>query len=158
MTDLDRVMDIKDGAVDVMKKDGNNQWDKDYPSRERFKADISNGDLYVYDKQEHIVGMICLTSNEDEEYKKIPWKIKGKHLIIHRMAVSKDCQGEGIAKSLIDYAIELAKQKEVAIIKCDTYSLNPRAKQLFKTMGFSYVASTYFGRKPLPFYCFEKII
>lgn len=45
--DLDAIEEIIDGAVEFMRRSGQNQWQDGYPNRNVFELDIGNGIAYV---------------------------------------------------------------------------------------------------------------
>ena len=88
----------------------------------------------------------------------MPWSATGKELVVHRLAIAKESYGRGYAKYLLSYAIELAKERNVAIIKLDTYSKNPMAQKLFLGMGFTYVGDIQFPQSELDYHCYEMVM
>ncbi|MCT4542814.1 MAG: GNAT family N-acetyltransferase [Vallitalea sp.] len=158
INDINSIMKVKIEAVNVMKQDNNDQWDDEYPSKEMFINDINSNELYVYEIENEIAGVMCITTKEDDEYKPVNWSVTGKHFIVHRLAIADKFRKNGIAMKLLSYAETLGKENDILIIKLDTFSKNKRAQNLFVKMGYNYVSDIHFPRKKEPYHCYEKII
>ena len=158
MNDLKRIMEIKDDAVAFMNSQGNDQWNDHYPTEATFVDFINRGYLHLLEEEGQIVGMIGLVDHQDEEYKPMPWSAQGQDLVVHRLALAKEAYGKGYAKFLLNYAIEVAKKRNVAIIKLDTYCKNKVAQKLFLDTGFVYVGDINFPQSDLPYHCYEMVI
>jgi ribosomal protein S18 acetylase RimI-like enzyme len=156
--DINSIMRIKSEAVNVMNEDNNDQWNNNYPSKEMFINDINSDELYVYEIDEEIAGIICITTKEDEEYKSVNWSATGKQFIVHRLAISDKFRKNGIAMKLLNYAEDLGRKQYISIIKLDTFSKNRRAQNLFTKMGYNYVSDINFPRKKEPYHCYEKVL
>ena len=75
------------------------QWDEQYPSREIIKKDISEGSAFGFFQSDELRGYIVLNEEYSPEYNSLEWKDKnGTALIVHRLSIKADCQGQGIAK------------------------------------------------------------
>ncbi len=158
MEDLPRLLEIKADAVAFMISHNNDQWNEHYPTKEAFIEFIEKGYIHVLVEEDTIIGMVGLVDEQDEEYKPLPWSAKGDELVVHRLAVAKETYGRGYAKYLLSYAIEVAKKRNVAIIKLDTYSKNPTAQKLFLDMGFKYVGDIYFPQSVDEYHCYEMVM
>ena len=49
------------------------QWTDSYPSYDILTNDIRNEELYELRSKEEILGVICLNSNQEPEYRTIDW-------------------------------------------------------------------------------------
>lgn len=103
----------------------------------------SNTDFlfFAYDEKE-ILGYIllkCITIPEN------PYMFERKRFEIDQLCVTQKKRKKGIGKTLIEYAISLAKQKGIAHIELCVWSENTVAKTTFEKLGFN----TYFERKKL---------
>ena len=90
------------------------QWNENYPSKEIFRKDIRNNDLFVARINSEIVGCIMLSSYKDDVYKNVKWISEdNNNLYIHRLAVHPSFQKKGIARKMMDYAEAYAKSKTI---------------------------------------------
>ena len=162
--DLDDINIFVRNVVKVMNANGNFQWDDNYPLKQHFLEDIRNGELYVYCdtnlKCEKVVGVVALTTAPCPEYAQAP----GVDLSIpgvtpHRLGVSLDYQGRGIAKSLLMYADEVCKSKGWRFIRIDTNKVNTVMQRLISSCSFIFKGEIALNNKPgFVFYCYEKML
>ena len=158
LSDLDRIMEIISEAVAEMKSYGNTQWDENYPNNETFITDINNNSLYVYEEDNLIKGLVCIDTDEDEEYKNLNWSLNENCMVTHRMAIDSKFRNNQIASKLMDFCENLALKKGVKYLKADTYSINIKMNSFFKKRGYNFVSEIYFKGKEKPFYAYEKIL
>lgn len=158
ISDLTDIMEIKNQAITLMKKEDNDQWDDNYPSKESFINYIIRLEMYVAIINEELVGMIVITTLQDIWYENVNWSIKKPLYTIHRLAIKKEFRGKQIASLLLTFAKNLAKDNNIAIIKADTYSMNSRMPNIFIKNGFVYVGKCYFNQKKSPYLCYEYIV
>ena len=158
LSDLDRIMEIISEAVAEMKSYGNTQWDENYPNNETFITDINNNSLYVYEEDNLIKGLVCIDTDEDEEYKNLNWSLNENCMVTHRMAIDSKFRNGGIAGKLMDCCEEIALSNGVRYLKADTYSINTKMTSFFKKRGYNFVGEIKFPSKEKPFYVYEKIL
>lgn len=155
--DIDLIMGIVQIVVKEMNDAGNDQWNEVYPKADDFLKDIENETLYVHENEEgNLLGFICLDDNEPVAYEGAKWTSRKEALIIHRMAVSNEARGLGVARALMKYAETLASEKNIEYIHSDTYSKNIPMNGLFKKMGYTFTGSISMKGKPFEFNCYEK--
>ena len=114
--DLDALMDIFDGAKQIMRASGNlQQWNDGYPSREVVMRDIEAGHCYVMCEicdagqvgdAEHIIGTMALIPGPDPTYSYIEgeWPGDEPYYVIHRIATA--APGRNVARTMFDWAFE----------------------------------------------------
>ncbi len=135
--ELFEIENIYSDARAFMRESGNSeQWKNSYPSRELIESDIKNGNLYVC---EDVGGaLLCVfyyKTGNDKTYEKITmgeWKNDFPYGVIHRIAVSKNSHGKGVAKAVFDYAFSLCGN-----LKIDTHKDNIPMQRALEKCGFS---------------------
>ena len=131
--EIPEVQELVQECIKEMNADGIHQWNDQYPPLDIFSADIAKGDLFKMEEEGRIIGIIVITAEPEEEYKKIEWVDKsGKHLVVHRLAVHPRWLRQEVASKLLDFAEEFARANGYSSIRIDTFSLNPRSIQLFE--------------------------
>jgi ribosomal protein S18 acetylase RimI-like enzyme len=158
LLDLKQIMKIVETSKLDMHSYGNFQWNEDYPKENDFIKDIDEGTLFVYDIEGIIAGIICINNAEPEEYKTANWSKKKQAITLHRLAVSKKFQGQGIAYKLMNHANTICAQNEIDYLKTDTNSLNVKTQALLRKCGYSFTGEITFIDHPGIFYCYEKTI
>ena len=135
--DIGRIEKIYEDARAFMRQSGNMyQWQGVYPSRENIISDINDSCLYLCIENDLILGVFYFRIGEDETYKTIydgKWLNESEYAVIHRIAVSSESRGKGVASFCFEYALDRFPN-----IKIDTHKDNlPMQKALTKN-GFSY--------------------
>ncbi len=128
---------IYNDARIFMRKSGNlNQWSGGYPSSDTITSDILSSNLYVCCECEEILGVFFFNIGNDPTYEKIydgKWLNDDKYGVIHRIAISDNARGKGVASKCFEFAFEKCNN-----IKIDTHRDNiPMQKALAKN-GFKY--------------------
>jgi ribosomal protein S18 acetylase RimI-like enzyme len=153
LNDLPNVMELVRSCVRYMESEGIDQWDEFYPDEATCSGDIERHELFLLERDSRISGIITLNEFQEPAYREVSWHYSGKALVVHRLAVDPSCQGQGIARELMQFACESARQQRYATIRLDAFAGNPRAVAMYKRLGYRRAGSVLF-RKGL-FYCFE---
>ena len=131
------------------------QWDDIYPSYALLKEDIHNKTLFVFKNKGHIVGITVLNEQQEPEYQNISWKYQeGKVLVVHRLCIHPNFQGQGIAKQLMTFTEQYAKSNNYNSIRLDAFKQNENAVLLYKNRKYHQAGIVNFRKGA--FYCFEK--
>mgnify|MGYP006422528681 CR=1 FL=1 len=155
LRDLKEILEITKEAVNLMNKNGNDQWDKNYPTKEIFETDIKNNNLYFKKDANNILGFIVLNEKEADEYKNLDWKYDNA-LIVHRLVVNVNYRKQKVASDLLSFAEKIAIKKYLYYLKTDTYIKNTPALRLFKKFNYEYIGDVNFRDKKYSFKCFHK--
>lgn len=158
LEDIDEVIRIKNEAIDYMAENGNDQWDREYPTYNTFLNFIKSDYLYIVQDNQGPLGIIGIVDKEDKEYSTINWSPSNTSITVHRMAISERGRGKGLGQLLLNFAIGEAKNRGVDIIKMDTYFKNIPAQSLFKKMGFIYKGSINFPQREGDYLCYEMLL
>jgi GNAT superfamily N-acetyltransferase len=159
LSDIPAIMHLIAGVVPVMNAAGNLQWDSTYPNTTVFEKDISLNQLWVADIDGDIAGIAAITTDQEPEYAAVGWDINETAIVTHRLAVSVNHQGKGIAAALLQQADEVARSRGIGKLRIDTNTQNKATQKLFPKLGYSYVGEIGLGFRPnLRFYCYEKVI
>lgn len=163
INDVPRILEIIGDAKALLKSLNIDQWQNGYPNQEQIENDISNGESYVILNDENtIVATTMFTLRPEPTYKKV---VDGKWIIdetkpygvIHRLAMSKDFRGQGIAKFVFKELHQQLKEDGIQSLKIDTHEDNKGMQSLIKKMGYQYCGIIYtsYGAKRL---AFEKVV
>lgn len=140
--EIETIKQIYEDARTFMRQSGNmKQWTGGYPTEADITADIDNGILYVAVENKKIACVFCCMDTPEPTYEKIyegKWKDDGPYRAVHRIAVSKDCHGKGVAGICFDFALSFCGS-----VRIDTHRDNvPMQKTLLKN-GFEYCGIIY---------------
>lgn len=138
--------------------EGNPQWDASYPDVATITNDLQKQSLYALYLEDDLVGVVSLCEEQEIEYETIDWIDQfGRFLVIHRLAVHPDFQGQGLSKHLMEFAEGYARLHHYSSIRLDTYSAN-RLASAFYEKTYQYRGQLFFSKRPLPYNCYEKLL
>lgn len=134
-----RVIDETPGLTE------NVRWKKDvYPAEADFLRFIREGAMYLFTRGDSIVGAMAVTMYQTEAYHGIDWREKlddSDVAVIHTLCVSPDFQHCGLAKPMLDRAVDIAKKGGKRSIRLDAISTNLHAIRIYEKYGFEFRGS-----------------
>ena len=143
LSDLDQVMEAVEDSREVLRKQGNGQWQDGYPNRDDFINDINNCRLFVISDRSNsdIVVGVCALTYREEDYHHLyegEWLTDLPYMVMHRVALKKEYQGQGYGKQLFEVFIEQAKKEGYHSLRIDTHEGNKVMRHLIELYGFTY--------------------
>ena len=144
-----------------MRENGIDQWDENYPDYDSIANDLETKTLFAYREGDTIVGIVVLNETQDEEYGEINWSTSesDRNLVVHRLAVEPIHQGKGIARKIMDFAENFAREQEYDSIRLDTFSQNPRNQRFYTNRGYTDLGEVYLKyKKEHPYFCYELLL
>lgn len=155
--DLISINNIFLDAIQNMNAQNIFQWDELYPTLDIIKNDIRNNHMYVYLINDKPVSVVVINEQQELEYDTVNWTYTDEKIyVIHRLCVDAKVQGQGIGRKTMLLAEAEAIKKGYSSIRLDTFSQNPFALRLYKTLGYKCVGEINFRKGK--FYCFEKLL
>lgn len=133
-------------------------WSKDYPTKETFKNDIDKGELYLFYKQDSLIGAVCLNEEYDEHYNYVIWYSQKPALIIHRLFIDPEFRGKHLGEEILKWVIKYAINNKYKSIRLDTFSENRSAQRLYERLGFTHRGTIPLTGKCGLFWCYELIL
>lgn len=141
--DYIRVRDFYYSLIDAMEnaryKPG---WKRDvYPTSEFLKNSVENGELYIGEIDGVTASCMVLNHECNDGYKSVKWSVdaeKSELLVIHALGVHPDYSGKGIAKQMVQNALETARKNKIKTIRLDVLDGNLPAEKVYTKMGFVY--------------------
>lgn len=131
--DIPAITDIFCHARSYMKENGNpTQWGPDYPGIEVVKRDIQNGNCYVFEDENEIVGTFSFIMGEEPTYQIIEqggWHDHQPYGTIHRLAGNG--KRKGLAKACFDFC-----KKKIGYLRIDTHADNKPMQAAIQKAGF----------------------
>lgn len=159
LNDVDPIMQLISEVVPLMRAAGNFQWDDTYPNPAVFENDINLNQLWVADVDGAIGGVSAITTDQYEGYTQVGWDITLPAIVTHRLAVSVQYQGRGIAAALMQQAETEAINRGINLLRVDTNSQNQATQKLFPKLGYTFGGEFSLDFRPgLRFFCYEKVL
>jgi len=157
--DVPRIMEIINDAKALLKSLEIDQWQNGYPNSEQIENDIKNNESFVVvNNANEIMATTMFTTRKEPTYKIIEngsWIVSEDepYGVIHRLAMSKDFRGKGIAKFIFNELHLKLKEENIKSLKIDTHEENLGMQSLIKKMGYKYCGIIYtgYGAKRLAF-------
>lgn len=159
--ELNSILELTRACGRHMRENGIDQWDENYPDIDSLRRDIESKTLFAYRENDEVIGIVVLNETQDPEYAEINWSTResDRNIVVHRLAVSPDHQGKGIARKIMDFAEEWAKENDFDAIRLDTFSQNPRNQRFYKNRGYTELGSVYLSyKKEHPYFCYELLL
>ena len=155
--EISQIWEILQKAIERRKQDGSQQWQDGYPNPDVIKKDLEAGAAYVLTDDDTIIGYSAVLSHESA-YDKLEgkWLTHGDYLVVHRIAISEQYLGKGLAGKILEFIEELALSRHIHSIKADTNFDNLAMLKIFERSGYTYCGEVYLrgsARK-----AFEKLL
>lgn len=144
--DVPLIWEILQQAIIRRKKDGSLQWQDGYPNPQVIRKDIEAGAGYVLIDNDVVIGYSAVLFNDEPAYAGIEgkWLTTGDFVVVHRVAISEDHLGKGLAKRIFEFIEEIATGNNVYSIKADTNFDNIAMIKTFEKLGYTYCGEVYF--------------
>lgn len=141
--DYIRVRDFYYSLIDAM---GDSEykpgWERDiYPTQEFLIRSISKSELYLAEIDEDIAACMVVNHECNEGYDAVKWSVDANAselLVIHALGVHPVYSGKGIAKQMVQKAIDIASGSKIKTIRLDVLGGNMPAERAYTKMGFVY--------------------
>ena len=133
-------------AIVRRKNDGSQQWQDGYPNEDVIKQDITKGIGYVLIDDNIVAGYAAILFNDEPAYEQLKgtWLTNGDFAVVHRVAISDDYLGKGLAQKLFLFAEDLAKRNNIFSIKVDTNFDNIPMLKILEKLGYTYCGEVTF--------------
>lgn len=158
--DRESILEIIKESQAYFKEAGIDQWQNGYPNMETIEADIEAKKSYVLENEGNIVATAALSFNDESTYDVIyegEWVSNESYAVIHRVAVSREYKGNGIAGALFETLVPICKETGAVSIKIDTHEDNHSMQRFLEKLGFQYCGIIFLKDRNKRI-AFEKII
>ncbi len=136
LADIEDILSVYDSARTFMRATGNmTQWTGGYPARDVVLSDILQGKLYLCVEDGVTIGVFYYAEGEDPTYCRIydgAWLNDRPYAVIHRIAVSDDARGRGVARFIFDTCYAMCRN-----LKIDTHRDNLPMQRALEKNGFT---------------------
>lgn len=155
---MSQIWTIIQQAIVRRKNDGSQQWQDGYPNEDVIKQDIAKGIGYVLTDDNTIIGYAAILFNDEPAYELIKgtWLTNEEFIVVHRVAITDNYIGKGLAQKIFLFTEDLAIENKIFSIKVDTNFDNIPMLKILEKLGYSYCGEVSFrgnARK-----AFEKIL
>lgn len=141
-------MAVVRSAQQYLKKQGIDQWQDNYPTREIIEADINTAEAYVLDDDGHVAGYFAVYTADEPVYEYLEggcWLLQSKNFAaMHRVCISHEYRGKGLAHMIYTYAAERAHELGRDSIRVDTHHDNKIMRHMAESHGFVACGTVYY--------------
>lgn len=137
---LEDICRITDEAKAQLSSMGLDQWQKGYPSREIWKNDIIHQCAWIAHENECILGAFAYQTTPDPSYFEIngQWLTCTPYASMHRVCVSDNCKGKGVAGKMFEFGFNMARQDGFRSMRIDTHPDNLPMRRALSKAGFTH--------------------
>ena len=159
--EIDAIIALTQRCGKHMRENGIDQWDENYPDYSSIERDLKTETLFTFREGDILLGIVVLNETQDEEYGEINWSTteSDRNLVVHRLAVDPVHHGKGIARKIMDFAENFAREQQYDSIRLDTFSQNPRNQRFYTNRGYTDLGPVYLKyKKEHPYFCYELLL
>ncbi|WP_073507876.1 aminoacyl-tRNA hydrolase [Streptobacillus notomytis] len=146
LEDMEKILEIKELAIEYQKEIGLTQWSNNYPLEKDFKNDIELKRGYIYEKDNQIYAYASLNYDIDNMYlKTYDGNINNNidYSSIHRVMVNKNEMNKGIGKEFLEKLIRISTKDSRFVVRIDTHKDNIAMIKLIDKLNFKYIAKVH---------------
>nr|WP_244889878.1 GNAT family N-acetyltransferase [Streptobacillus notomytis] len=143
---MEKILEIKELAIEYQKEIGLTQWSNNYPLEKDFKNDIELKRGYIYEKDNQIYAYASLNYDIDNMYlKTYDGNINNNidYSSIHRVMVNKNEMNKGIGKEFLEKLIRISTKDSRFVVRIDTHKDNIAMIKLIDKLNFKYIAKVH---------------
>lgn len=135
---LEEMCRITAEAKAQLKSLGLDQWQKGYPSREIWEEDIRTQMAWLVVEENKILGVFAFQTTPDVSYGEIDgkWLTDGEYASMHRVCVSDDSKGKGVAGKMFAHGFAMAGNLGFPSVRIDTHPGNLPMQRALGKAGF----------------------
>ncbi len=154
-SDLPEILSLFRAATNHMDQQGVLQWDEIYPDESVLRDDIAQCTMTLGWIDGRIAVVFVLEYCKEDDYESADWRYCTSDIVVlHRLCVHPDFQGQGVARTAMDYLEQQVLSSGISAIRLDAFSQNPGALHLYESRGYEKAGEIRY-RKGL-FYLYEK--
>ncbi|MFC6289664.1 GNAT family N-acetyltransferase [Levilactobacillus angrenensis] len=165
MNDLPQILKMVGDGRRFLAAQGIDQWQGNYPQTATLVANIQHQHTYVLVQANQILGAAAVVPGIDRTYQQImtgQWLTDGSdYLAIHRVMVSTEHHGEGVAENLIrEILAETDKLTSYASVRIDTHPQNKAMQHIIMKCGFTAIGTvnlTAIGKPHTNNFAYERL-
>jgi ribosomal protein S18 acetylase RimI-like enzyme len=138
--DLADIMAVIGQAREFLRGLGIDQWQNGYPEATVLKEDIRKGECHLAIESGVVAGLFVLSCKPEKSYSHIEggsWLTSDTpYAVLHRMAVSSQTRGKGVAGLMMRHALALSASFMMKSLRADTHRGNVPMQHLLEKNGF----------------------
>ena len=110
-----------------------------YPSRQSAQAALDRDDLFVLEKDGHILGSVIINQIQVDVYAGASWKhdVPDRQVcVMHTLMIAPSSFGKGYARQFLEFYEAYARQTGCPELRIDTNAINKAARAMYRRHGY----------------------
>ncbi len=149
--DIEKLIELYNKGRAAIARLGIDQWQNGYPARADIEKDIADDVLWVAedtDRPGELASVMALIFTGEPTYDVITdgqWLTGDTHnyAAIHRITVSPDFRGKGVAGATMRFGMDLAKEAGFTSLRIDTHKGNTAMRGMLEKNGFTHCGTIF---------------
>lgn len=141
------VLAIYEEAKAYFKAKGIDQWQNGYPDIDSLESDCEKGISYTASEQGKVIATFAVAVEKEKAYDAIfggSWLSTAEEYgVIHRIAVTAEEKGKGVAAGLFFWAESYCMARGAAWLRIDTHRENYSMQRLLEKQGYQKCGTIY---------------
>lgn len=117
-------------------------WKPEMLTEERLRPNLERGEIFLAWLGGEAVGNIFFQW-EDKPF--WPHLRRGESAFFHKVAVRRKVAGQGVARAMVEWAIEKARAEGAPYLRMDTHAKRPKLIRFYEELGFVFVEEKVVG-------------
>src|SRR3989344_5128677 len=138
--DADKAIEVMHGVGEWMEKSGLNPslwWQPQNMNRNFLLQHVDPTEFYVAVINDVPTASVVLQDSErNQSWKSVDGDAPQKALYIHWLCVARDFAGQGLSKTMVDFAVREALKRELKLLRLDADANNKKLCSLYEGLGF----------------------
>ena len=137
---------IIDQAQQFLAAQGVDQWQDGYPNEAVMRGDIGDQTAYVFEVNGAVAAIATLVLTGEPTYARVfggAWTTPEPYACIHRVAVSSETRGTGVAGEMMRALEGLVRDRGVWSVRIDTHHDNRPMQQMLQKIGYTPCGTIY---------------
>lgn len=114
-----------------------------YPVRDTALQALAEKSLFVWKEEGVVAGTVILNHTPEIAYDKTSaWRVQAPNediLVVRTLATHPHYFRRGIARAMLEFAKDYARQKAQKSVRLDVFEKNEAAIRLYRSAGFQYI-------------------
>ena len=129
-------------------------WSADYPNAEILADDLANEAIYLLEENNQPLAAVSVLAHSLWAHDGIPWQLNERPVMLARVCVRPDLQGQGIGTRFLSGVLEALAAQGFRAARLAVDKNHLAAIRLYEKLGFSRCGEVY--KYEENFYCYER--
>ena len=129
-------------------------WNADYPNAEILSDDLAGEAVYIIEENGQPLAAVSALAHSLWANDGIPWRLNDRPVMLARVCVRPDLQGQGLAARFLSDVLEILSSEGFRAARLAVDKNHLAAIRLYEKLGFSRCGEVY--KYEENFFCYER--